>query len=186
MILTERELRDFGTGKKSINFSRTVLKSFSALSSKRINIFLSHKHDEKENVKAARNLFEKYEQVHLYVDWLDNDMPQVPTTETAEKLKKKIDRSDKFVFLATNGAIESKWCNWELGLGDAHKYPDNIALLPAEEYIGGYIGNEYLKLYPYIERIGEREFYLCKRDEYGKSNIIESLDGWLLRAQSEP
>ena len=42
MILTERELRDFGTGKKSINFSRTALEeSFSTLLSKRkISFFL--------------------------------------------------------------------------------------------------------------------------------------------------
>ena len=106
-------------------------------------------------------------------------MPQVTTTETAEKLKKKIDRSDKFIFLATNGAIESKWCNWELGLGDVYKYPDNIALLPVEGYKGGYIGNEYLKLYPYIEHFNEKGFYLCNRDKYGKINIVKPLDNWL-------
>lgn len=33
--------------------------------------------------------------------------------------------------MATNGAVESKWCNWELGYGDAQKFDtDNIALFP--------------------------------------------------------
>ena len=182
MILTERELRDFGTGKKSINFSRTTFEDFSALSpyGEEITIFLSHKHNETKNVDFARKLFEDYTQTRLYIDWLDNDMPQVTTTETAEKLKEKINYSNKFVFLATEGAIASEWCNWELGLGDAYKYPDNIALLPVEKYRDGYGGNEYLKLYPYIEYCDGKGFYLCKRNKYVKINIVKSLDGWLL------
>lgn len=46
-------------------------------------------------------------------------MPKVTSAETATRIKDRISRCDKFILLATNGAIDSKWCNWELGFGDA-------------------------------------------------------------------
>jgi hypothetical protein len=36
---------------------------------------------------------------------------------------------DGSLYAYTN-AINSKWFNWELGLGDAAKYKEHIALLP--------------------------------------------------------
>ena len=49
------------------------------------------------------------------------------------------------------GAIASKWCNWELGLGDAKKYPSNIAIMPIADQSGSYTGSEYLQIYPVIK-----------------------------------
>lgn len=53
-------------------------------------------------------------------------MPQVTSGETAIRIKDRIDKCDKFILLATDKAVESKWCNWELGYGDAKKYPGEI------------------------------------------------------------
>ena len=50
-------------------------------------------------------------------------------------------------------AIDSKWCNWELGYGDAQKFKAHIALFPLKpkgSYDYLYKGAEYLSLYPYI------------------------------------
>ena len=78
-------------------------------------------------------------------------MPEVTSGETAMRIKNRIDRCDKFVLLATDNAIESKWCNWELGYGDAKKrLGQDIALLPLTDNQGDYKGNEYLAIYPYI------------------------------------
>jgi hypothetical protein len=87
----------------------------------------------------------------VYIDWLDSSMPPFTSAETADKIKKKIKECNKFILLATNSAIASKWCNWELGLGDAQKYIDRIALFPLSENSGTWNGAEYLRIYPRIE-----------------------------------
>lgn len=54
----------------------------------------------------------------IYVDWLDPSMPARTCGRTAENIKENIKKYDKFILVATEGAIASKWCNWELGFGD--------------------------------------------------------------------
>lgn len=49
-------------------------------------------------------------------------MPARTCGRTAENIKEKIKKYDKFILVATEGAIASKWCNWELGFGDAQKF----------------------------------------------------------------
>ena len=61
--------------------------------------------------------------------------------------------------LATEGAINSKWCNWELGLGDAVKYINNIAILPVKNDYTAFSGSEYLEIYPYIYEIESYQFF---------------------------
>ena len=116
---------------------------------KEVTIFLSHKHSDKALVKQAIALFNSLG-INVYVDWLDSSMPPVTSPVTADILKKKIRNSQKFILLASDAAIESKWCNWELGLGDAAKYLDNIAILPAASEGISWKGNEYLGIYPVI------------------------------------
>ena len=113
-------------------------------------IFLSHKHDEVSTMQDVI-AFLKREGVDIYVDWMDEDMPAYTNAQTAIRLKEKIESSDKFILVATSGAINSKWCNWELGLGDADKYIENIALLPINKSYQSFSGAEYLKIYPYID-----------------------------------
>ena len=113
-------------------------------------IFLSHSHDDKEEVKKVV-VFLRSIGVQVYIDWLDPSMPPFTSAETADKIKKRIKECNKFILLATNNAIASKWCNWELGFGDAHKYIDKIALFPLSENSGTWNGAEYLSIYPRIE-----------------------------------
>jgi len=112
-------------------------------------IFLSHKHDEAEQLKDAIALLKKFG-VNVYIDHYDDEMPRHTSGETADKLKKKIKENKKFILLATEKAIASKWCNWELGYGDAQKYIDHIALLIVKEDETSWSGNEYLQIYPVI------------------------------------
>lgn len=132
----------------SINESRAQLRTFSAGS--RYNIFLSHKHDEIELVRQIKAILEALHS-GVYVDWEDATMPTSTTGETALRLKRKIREMDKFIFLASNGAIASKWCNWEIGYGDAFKLSHNkFAIFPVKNN-EGWKGAEYLQLYPRIE-----------------------------------
>lgn len=52
----------------------------------------------------------------------DTKMPQTPNEETAKQIKYTIKSCNKFLLLATDKAIQSKWRNWELGFGDAQKF----------------------------------------------------------------
>ncbi|MCZ8145309.1 toll/interleukin-1 receptor domain-containing protein [Flavobacterium sp.] len=143
------------TEKMIINLNR-IVKDFSLnFDKQKFDIFLSHKHSDKELVYKFIKFLESLN-LKIYIDWLDDEMPLITDHVTALKLKDKIKNSKKFVLLATDEAINSKWCNWELGFGDAHKYFESIAILPVTDSDDGkWTGNEYLKIYPAIT-ISER------------------------------
>ena len=114
-------------------------------------IFLSHSHTDKEWVEKIVVFFRKLG-IRVYVDWMDSAMPPVTSSETAIKIREKIKANKKFILLATDTAIASKWCNWELGFGDAHKYINNIAIFPLSESSGAWTGTEYFRIYPYFSK----------------------------------
>ncbi len=161
----------------------------------KVNVFISHKHDDLEQIKDILAFLSTEYGVNPYIDSWDIAMPEVTSKKTAERIKKKITECDKFLLLATEGAIASKWCNWELGYGDAQKFAnDSIALFPLKEKgysDSSYKGNEYFALYPYIvyedgtrkytsgNRI-EKGYYVRNQKEDG-SGSLEPLDTWLRR-----
>ena len=116
-------------------------------------------------------------------------MPSQTCGDTAKQLKNRIESCDKFIFMATDGAIDSKWCNWELGYGDSQKFPENIAIFHVSDAIElNYNGYEYFDLYPYIAYYNGNEKYtngnyvkpgyyrVVKKDGI---NIITPLGDWL-------
>lgn len=151
-------------------------------------IFLSHKHDEASILQDVI-AFLNNEGVDVYVDWMDEDMPAHTSGETATRLKEKIRKANKFILLATPNAINSKWCNWELGLGDAAKYIDNIALFPINRTYQSFSGSEYLGIYPRIEYQDGTTTYLLGNyipkgyyviyPSVNNSSTIYSLKDWL-------
>lgn len=146
-IITEEELLKYSN--KALTLSESLF-NFRALSKEaKVSVFLSHKHGEKAELVAALSFLEHFG-IAVYVDWEDEGMPQRASGKTAERLKQKINESDKFIFLATEGALKSTWCNWELGLGDAAKFIKNIAIFPLKPSFVAYSGTEYLQIYPYI------------------------------------
>lgn len=146
--------------------------------SEKTTVFISHKHSDLEDLKGVIDFLEKQYAVKAYIDSRDPSMPTITSGQTAENIKNRIKQCNKFILLATNGAIESKWCNWELGFGDAQKYQGNIALLPMKDRNqddAQYKGSEYMDIYPSIVRFkqyqkmpnGEtaREEYYVKIDD---------------------
>lgn len=127
-------------------------------------VFLSHKHSDLPLLSNVIAFLKEEMDVEVYIDSQDKSLPSVPTEETANRIKKVIRESKKFLLLATEDALTSPWCNWELGHGDSIKYPDDIAILPIKEIDeadSDYKGNEYLALYPHIVYFedGEKDFY---------------------------
>src|SRR5690606_24149632 len=139
-------------------------------------IFLSHKHDEREFLEGAISLLKSFG-VDIYVDWLDDGMPKTTSGQTAVRIKQKIKSNDKFILLATEGAIDSKWCNWELGLGDAAKYIDQIAIFPIKKDYANFTGSEYLEIYPYIFNVDSFQYFKGEYRSTGTYVIFPSING---------
>lgn len=170
---------------KSVANSRAGTKTFSQIrneakfesrTGKTTSIFLSHAHDERDLISEAAAFFKGFN-VSVYVDWMDESMPEKTSGETAAKIKTKIFTNDKFILLATNAAVASKWCNWELGIGDTFKFSkDKIAILPLADTRGHWTGNEYLQIYPRIEPVANYNniFKIIYPDKSSKW-----LDDWL-------
>ncbi len=153
---------------------------------RKTTVFLSHKHDDLEDLKGVIGWLENKFNVDVYIDSMDKSMPKNTSGETATRIKKKIKDCDKFILLATDAAIESKWCNWELGFGDAKKNSlGNLALFPMKESSSSdfYRGNEYLEIYPYIVSQVEYvspKYFLKKKKYYVKyQGTLTPLKEWL-------
>lgn len=159
-FINESQLKSFRKSTKTYNLTlNESLRSFKNESKYlKTKIFLSHKHDELEQLEGAIS-FLKDNGIEVYIDWLDGGMPKNTSGETAVRLKEKIRENDKFIFLATEGAINSKWCNWELGLGDAAKYINNLAILPVKKDYSDFTGNEYLEIYPFIVQFDNLKYF---------------------------
>lgn len=156
MLITKNHLNKFETSYFDLPLTRMSVALHKMIEKEKgsqkdsVTVFLSHKHNEEEILKKVIKLLEKIG-VDVYVDWEDEDMPKATSGETATKIKEKIIQNRKFILLATKDAINSKWCNWELGFGDSHKFSDNIAIMPIVENDGSWPGNEYLQIYPVIK-----------------------------------
>ncbi len=142
------------------------------------SVFLSHAHTDKDVVEQAVTFFRTLG-IDLYVDWLDETMPDRPSGQTATNIRNKIRENDKFVLLATNTAVASKWCNWEVGIGDILKHPNKkLSLLPLADNNSDWRGNEYLQVYPRIEKSVN---YPSEYMVWYPDGSVENLVVWLRR-----
>ncbi len=117
---------------------------------KRKSIFLSHSHFDKTVVSKIALLFNSID-YDIYVDWMDEAMPKVTEKRTALLIKSKIVHCHKFLFLATARGLQSKWCDWEIGVAYSIKEENELAILPIESKSGKWRGSEYLDLLPEME-----------------------------------
>lgn len=158
-------------------------------------VFLSHKHNDLEDEEELKGFIELLEDngVKVYIDSMDNTLPQQTTGDTANRIKEIIKHCNKFVLIATSKAIKSYWCNWELGIGDVHKFQKHIAILPIKEkgeYDFQYQGNEYLQIYPHIDyedgtsrykdgNLIPKGYYVANPPNKENVRYINSLSTWL-------
>ena len=178
--------------KRSLENATSPILEHSQFSAK-TTVFISHRHDDLEDLQGVLGFLEDEYKVKVYIDSKDSSMPSVTSGVTASKIKERIRQCDKFILLATDLAVESKWCNWELGYGDAQKFNSkDIAILPLKRKgydDASYKGNEYMQIYPYIAYYDGTEFYrdrtpvqrgyyVVTEDEKG-NRTINPLRDWL-------
>ena len=146
----------------SLEESRSQVLKHSQYGAAKTTVFISHKHDDLEDLKGLLGFLEQEFNVKVYIDSRDPSMPKVTPAQTALNIRERIIDCNKFILLATNGAIESKWCNWELGYGDAKKFKEHIALFPMkpkDTLDSAYKGSEYMSIYPHITYYDGTETY---------------------------
>lgn len=117
----------------------------------RIDVFVSHSSADKEFIKKVL-LFLRYAKggVQGYVDWQDPKLQHPTDAETAKRLKDRIRRASKLIYIVTNESLKSVWCSWELGFADRDKGVEDVALLAIKPNNGRWKHNEYLQQYPWI------------------------------------
>lgn len=143
--LTRSQLLQFG----KYSTKRDILLEQSWRSPSIASVFLSHSHKDQDLVLRVRDFLQS-QGVQVYVDWLDNGLPETPNAQTAAILRNKIRENRHFLLLVTENSLNSRWVPWELGTADGQKGPAHIAILPVTS-AGFFQGNEYLDLYPRVE-----------------------------------
>ncbi len=118
-------------------------------------IFLSHSFLDAETVLGLRQILMDLGYT-VYVDWVEDaqlDRTQV-STATAGTLRKRMQNSECLFFATSPNSPKSKWMPWELGYFDGAKM-NRVAICPLNETeteTSAYAGQEYLGLYPYVDR----------------------------------
>lgn len=136
--------------------ARTILaeETRSAPLTETYHVFLSHSSDDADAILGVKRIMEG-SGLKVYVDWIDDaqlDRTKV-TTGTAAILRARMRASSSLVYVHSPNTTDSKWMPWELGYFDGFK-PQFIWVLPlVVQYDSEYKGQEYLGLYPTIEKI---------------------------------
>lgn len=115
-------------------------------------VFLSYRRKDKEYVKPIVDLLHSL-RVNVYIDYLDQQLPDTPDSKTAALLRERIQQSDKFILVATPNSKDSKWIPWELGLGDGFDGYENTIILPVTNNVYSWDEQEYFGIYGYVKEV---------------------------------
>lgn len=140
------------------------------------SVFLSHSHADRDIVEPAANFLASLG-VIVYVDWMDPEMPAVTNPDTARRIREMIKLNRRFLVLATQRSLESRWVPWELGYADGEKKFSDIAILPVSESVYQTAPNEYIQVYQRIVEADQGGWYVFQP---GKDRSSTTARDWLL------
>lgn len=124
----------------------------------RFDIFLSHCLEDADLIVGVKVLLEEHGH-KVYVDWMiDKQLDRSRVTpETADTIRRRMRASDSMFFTTSENSPASKWMPWELGYFDGLRQ-GRIAVLPLVPLQGStFRGQEYLGLYPVVERLPTKD-----------------------------
>lgn len=123
-------------------------------STDRYDVFLSHAYKDGDVILGVKKIIESLG-LTVYVDWIDDaglDRGKV-TPRTAQLLRERMRASSCLIYANSSQAAHSVWMPWELGYFDGFK-PNYVWILPlVSERDAEFKGQEYLGLYPSIEKL---------------------------------
>jgi hypothetical protein len=176
-FISRSQLRRYETGFSLANEyvgGRQIMAKAASTDSAQVTMFLSHSHRDRELISPAIAFFRSHGVV-IYVDWMDEGMPDVVSGETAKRIKARIGEHRKFVVLVTENSKDSRWVPWELGYADPTRGMENIASFPVSEGVD-FSQNEYMKIYPKIQYVNNI-WWVWKDDPLELTRLEE----WLRR-----
>jgi hypothetical protein len=132
------------------------------------DIFLSHSFDDAETIYGVKRMIEALS-LTVYVDWIDDptlDRSKV-TVKSAALLRERMKACSSLVYAHSANSPKSVWMPWELGYFDGLR-PHQVWILPlVSEYDSEFKEQEYLGLYPSVEKLGS----IAGRTRLGFDNI---------------
>lgn len=154
MILTQEYLRQQSYQRNiDIYSQREIINENTNIFSKKgkYDLFISHSFLDKELILTLVKLFNE-NSYSVYVDWIhDSSLDRTNvTSKTAKIIRDRIVQCKGLAYISTSNIINSKWCPWELGLGDGLN-KGRSCILPVMEKGDSFKGTEYIGIYPYIE-----------------------------------
>lgn len=135
--------------------------------------FLCHSHHDATLAKGLVQLLSDAGW-RVYVDWQDDEMPDTPNRETAQRIKQKIIDLEYFLFLATPRSMASRWCPWEIGYADGKKQLDRILIVPTFDGAQTH-GNEYLQLYRRVDLSDKNELAVWQPGQHTNGVLVKNL-----------
>jgi len=129
-----------------------------AATSFKFDIFLSHAYLDANLVAGLKKDIEDMG-FTVYVDWIQDS--HLDTTRvnkaTAEHLRARMEQCKSLLFATSESSPASKWMPWECGYFDGHK--GKVAICPIVMNVAQneYKGQEYLGLYPYIDKAESKD-----------------------------
>jgi hypothetical protein len=127
------------------------------------DVFLSYSSKDREALPPIMDRLAE-EGLLVYVDRIaDADLdPSSVDDNTAERLRLRIRHSRALFVLTSVSAAASRWVPWELGFADgANKRVAILPFIDTQPTPRSYSGNEYLKLYPYIDEYRNKASRSC-------------------------
>lgn len=119
----------------------------------KFDVFLSHSFKDASLILGIANELESHG-VTVYIDWVvDRQLDRSKVNaSTADILRKRMKQCNSLIYANSTSTPSSKWMPWELGYFDGSDLGP-ISIMPIDDDVPGSQGQEYLGLYPAIERL---------------------------------
>jgi hypothetical protein len=118
----------------------------------KFDVFLSHAREDAQVIAGVKAMLEA-EGLSVYVYWAEENQTRAVTAATAANLRARMNHSRSLIFASSQSSPDSKWMPWELGYFDGRN-PGRVATMPLpSSALSTFDGQEYLGLYPKVERI---------------------------------
>lgn len=120
------------------------------------DVFLSHSFRDAEAIAGLKEILEEEAGLTVYVDWVEDggDLDRAKVTATtASWLRARMRASASLFYVTSEASPASRWMPWELGYFDGFR-DGRVAVLPlVAQSSDAFTGQEYLGLYPTVERL---------------------------------
>lgn len=132
---------------------RVIMEAAAAAPDDNFDVFLSHSSNEPEEILLGVYETLRDAGLSIYVDKYSDPQlsPNSVNRATAAILRRRMRASKSLLYVYSCHSQRSRWMPWELGFFDGHN--GKVGVLPVtQSQEENFRGEEYLSLYPYVDR----------------------------------